>query len=102
MRSNNVTVYIGIDISKEKLDCVWDSPKGEHSKQFSNKPRGIDSLHHWGVSRAPGEETVFVVESTGPYHQLAVSILDGLAAPVIVGNPNHPKAYAEGIGQKQK
>jgi transposase len=98
----NVTVYIGIDVSKEKLDCSFESPKGEHRKQFSNKLRGIDSLHHWGVARAPGEETVFVLESTGPYHQLAASVFDGLDSPVVVGNPKHPRAHAEGTGQLQK
>ena len=58
--------YVGIDISKQKLDC-WLRPAGEHLS-CGNDPRGFDRLVRWLLAggRTP-EDTVLCLENTGLY-----------------------------------
>jgi transposase len=62
----NMTYHVGIDISKEKLDC-WLRPAAKHL-QVSNDPEGFDRLFEWlAVHQASQDNTIICAEDTGIY-----------------------------------
>jgi len=68
-------VYLGIDVSKAKLDCTLLEPISDKrkTKAVSNDKAGFESLSAWltkqGVSLG---EVHGVMEATGVYHEQAV------------------------------
>ena len=58
--------YVGIDISKKKLDC-WLRPAGAHL-QVSNDGKGFDRIIEWlGAQGCRPEDTIICTEDTGIY-----------------------------------
>ena len=98
---------IGIDVSKEKLDCLWlrELATGKaKSKVVPNKPGGYQVLLAWAEKTldCPVAEIWFVMEATGVYHEaLATALADG-GAPVAVVNPARIRDYARALGQRSK
>jgi transposase len=96
---------IGIDVSKDKLDCAW--PREEEklkTKVFSNTIAGWKELIDWSLKNTglEIEQLHFVMEATGIYHeQLATSLYDA-GAKVSVVNPAQVKFYAQGHGVRTK
>jgi transposase len=96
---------IGIDVSKEKLDCAW--PREEKklkTKVFSNTLTGWKELIEWSLKNTglEIEQLHFVMEATGIYHeQLATSLYDA-GAKVSVVNPAQVRLYAQGLGVRTK
>jgi transposase len=95
-------MYIGVDVSKLKLDARLIGPKGDHHKQVPNTPRGIDDLHRWTLSRTNGVVPIYVMESTGSYHMLPAAILHGLGGRVAVLNPRRARDFCKALGLLQK
>jgi len=66
--------FIGIDVSKAKLDCLWlrdNVSLKVKSRVFSNTPSGYQALLVW-MEKHTGEATGklhCVVEATGIYHE---------------------------------
>lgn len=88
-------IYVGIDISKDKLD-VW--VPGKHSV-FTNDEEGHDKLCRF-LNRF--EIKAVVMEATGGY-EIAVSIaLDEHGHPVAIVNPRQVRDYAKALGQLAK
>lgn len=94
--------YIGVDVSKDTLDVCWDSPNGELRVKVANDPEGIDKLHAWASALPIGTIPIWVMESTGSYHQLPAAILQGLGHRGCVCNPTRPRYAAKAEGQFQK
>ena len=96
---------IGIDVSKEKLDCAWPREEGKlKTKVFSNAIAGWQELIEWSLKNTglEIEQLHFVMEATGIYHeQLATSLYDA-GAKVSVVNPAQVKLYAQGLGVRTK
>ena len=96
---------IGIDVSKEKLDCAWPREEGKlKTKIFSNTITGWKELIEWSLKNTglEIEQLHFVMEATGIYHeQLATSLYDA-GAKVSVVNPAQVKFYAQGLGVRTK
>jgi transposase len=96
---------IGIDVSKEKLDCAWPRAEGKlKTKIFSNTITGWKELIEWSLKNTglEIEQLHFVMEATGIYHeQLATSLYDA-GAKVSVVNPAQVKCYAQGLGIRTK
>lgn len=96
---------IGIDVSKEKLDCAWPREEGKlKTKVFSNTIAGWQELIEWSLKNTglEIEQLHFVMEATGIYHeQLAASLYDA-GAKVSVVNPAQVKRYAQGVGVRTK
>jgi len=96
---------IGIDVSKDKLDCAW--PREEEklkTKVFSNTIAGWKELIDWSLKNTglEIEQLHFVMEATGIYHeQLATSLYDA-GAKISVVNPAQVKFYAQGHGVRTK
>ena len=98
---------IGIDVSKDKLDCLWlrELATGKaKSKVVPNKPSGYQALLTWAEKTVgcPVVEIWFVMEATGVYHEALAAALVAAGAPVAVVNPARIRNYAQALGQHTK
>lgn len=98
---------IGIDVSKEKLDCFWLKDPQRHtgkSKVFKNTPGEFPALVGWMVAQT-GETTAqlhFVMEATGIYHEALAHALHAEGTKVSVVNPAVVRDYAKSLGVRTK
>lgn len=89
-------IYIGIDVSKARLDTSLDDGK---AASFANDEAGIAALIERLKARSP---TLIVLEATGGYER---SVTAGLAAarlPVAVVNPRQVRDFAKATGRLAK
>lgn len=98
---------IGIDVSKDKLDCLWlrDLATGKaKSKVVPNQAGGHQALLTWAVKTlgCPVAELLFVMEATGVYHEALAQALVAAGARVAVVNPARIRDYAKALGQRSK
>lgn len=97
-REENVfELFIGIDVSKDRLDaCVL--PGGELSS-FANDPTGRGELVTWIQSLG---DCLVVLESTGGYERPALFALQDAHIAAALVNPRQVRNFAKGIGQLAK
>jgi len=97
----------GCDIDKPVgTYCVlYPTPKGFQAQvqQFANSPSGCKDALAWVLSHAqkhlpPDEKPLFIIESTGCYHQLPLKTFND-AAEVVVVNPHRIKAILRADGK---
>jgi transposase len=97
--------YLGIDVSKAKLDCLLlmaDSPKRK-SKSLPNTPEGIQTLLAWLTKQGVTIDQLHVVmEPTGVYHEAAALALSEAGIRVSLINPLHLRRYAQSLGVLSK
>jgi len=87
---------IGVDISKDKLDCYRLSD-GMYT-QFPNTKAGFQKLRRWIGPVLPAR---VIYEPTGAYHgAFEAALADHL--PLIKVNPRHARRFAESKGQLAK
>lgn len=97
--------YLGIDVSKGKLDCfLLDPQSGKgRSKSVSNSRDGLaqllKTLAGWGV---PGEQIHACLEPTASYHELAATALHDAGCKVTLVNPLKVRRYAQALGIQNK
>jgi len=91
------TTYIGIDVSKEKLDVAW---QGERKvKQYQNNAKGIAKM----IAGFQGNEIDrIVVEATAGFERQSVREMLQLGLPVALINPTRVRRYAQAQGQHAK
>lgn len=87
--------YVGIDVSKDKLD-VHVLPSGE-AFSVSRKIDGLEALV--GHLKPLG---ITAVALTGGYETVAAAALAGAGLPVIVVNPAQVRAFARALGKRAK
>jgi transposase len=98
---------IGIDVSKDKLDCFWlkDAERCTgKSKVFRNTTSDFPALVNWMVTQTgevPGQLHV-VMEATGVYHEALAYALHAAGLQVSVVNPAWVRDYAKGLGVRTK
>lgn len=98
-------IYLGIDISKAKLDCTLLDPATDKrkTKTVSNDPKGFEALSAWldkqGI--APGY-VHGVMEATGVYHEQAALWLTDAGIRVSVVNPAQVRDFARGLAMRTK
>lgn len=98
---------IGIDVSKQKLDCLWlkdlvaDKVK---SRVFDNTPSGHKAVLAWAQKQtgAALEAIHFIMEATGIYHEALAYVLYQAGAKVTVVNPAQVRSYAKSLGRRTK
>ena len=94
---------IGIDVSKEKLDCFWlkDAVRRTgKAKVFKNMPGEFPALVSWMIAQT-GETPAqlhFVMEATGIYHEALAHALHAAGTKVSVVNPALVRDYAKSLG----
>ena len=96
---------LGIDVSKEKLDCAWHSPQDKlKTKVVVNKLLGWQELLDWALKNTglAIEAHHFVMEATGIYHEQLATFLYEAGANVSVVNPAQVKFYAQSLGVRSK
>lgn len=97
MLENEKEIFIGIDVSKEKLDVAV-RPTGEFMS-FSNNNDGISCLVDFVKSFFP---TLIVLEATGGLETATVGMLADKGLPVVVINPRQVRDFAKATGKLAK
>ncbi len=91
------STFVGIDVSKEKLDvCVM---PGGRLHAFANDAAGHAKLV--ALSQSLGN-VLLVIESTGGYERPALFALQDAGLAVALVNPRQVRDFAKGIGQLAK
>ena len=90
-------VYVGIDVSKARLDAHV-RPNGENF-QAANDNKGWGDLTTWLAARTP---TLVVLEATGRLASGAAAAIAAAGFAVAVINPRHLRAFARAAGQLAK
>lgn len=99
--------FIGIDVSKKKLDVVVllePETLKKRQKTVPNTPEGFQTLITWcqkQTGAVPAERHA-VMEATGPYHEALAHALHDAGLVVSVINPKAVKDFAKGLGIKAK
>lgn len=100
-----VQFYLGIDVSKAKLDAALLLATGKFkSKVFANDLRGFKDLLQW-LQNHLGEAGFSVhicMEATGIYHEALACWLHDQGLVVSVINPLLAKRFAQSQGQRNK
>lgn len=97
--------YLGIDVSKAKLDCcLLEAASGKRKiKSVDNSRSGVVALISWCAKhQAPGAEVQVVMEPTGCYHEAAALALHEAGFTVSLINPLHLRRFAESLGALNK
>lgn len=99
--------FIGIDVSKQKLDCSLirsNLPNKPLHKTVPNTPEGVAVLLEWAQKKADCDIGEFhtILEATGPYHEIAAETLFKAGCKVSVVNPAYTKNFAKSLGLKTK
>lgn len=102
-----MSAFIGIDVSKHKLDCAWlrnpDTGKIK-SKVVSNDGAGHALLHRW-IEQHTGQPLSachVVLEATGVYHEALAYALHDAGAGVSVINPAQIRDFSKALGVRGK
>lgn len=92
------TANIGIDVAKDELVIFFD---GDHSTiSIANNQAAIAELaNDW--RKFPNLSRI-VVEASGGYETLVVSLLANLTLPVALVNPKRVRDFAKGLGRLAK
>lgn len=85
--------YVGIDVSKDKLDVAIGGEK--NCLEVGNSKRGITKLVKQMVALAP---KLIVVEATGGYEEAVVLALFEAGLPVALVSPQRVRQYAKAKG----
>jgi transposase len=92
-----VVRFIGVDVSKDKLDvCVM--PGGE-LHDFQNDAQGIEKLVALFKQLQPA---AVVLEATGGYERPVLFAMQDAGLPVTLVNPRQVRDFARGLGQLAK
>ncbi|ADZ92967.1 IS110 family transposase [Marinomonas mediterranea] len=100
-------IYIGIDVGKNKLDCLWLKDvlsEKIKTKVFKNNPEDFERIAQWltKVTTAQPEQLHVTLEATGVYHEGIATHLFQLGFQVSVVNPARSKEFAKALGVTHK
>jgi len=90
-------IFVGIDVSKERLD-VHVRPGGE-SFAVSRDGKGLEELVGRLRTLSP---TLVAVEATGGFETIVAAAVAGAALPLAVVNPAQIRHFAQAVGKRAK
>lgn len=95
--------YLGIDVSKAKLDCLLldVASNKRKSKIVPNSSEGFHILLAW-LDKQQARDAHAVMEPTGIYHEQAALALSDAGLKVSLVNPAQLRKFAQGVGVKSK
>lgn len=97
MSKNSYKFYIGIDVSKAKLDVAMGG--GKAPLLVLNDPDGLKRL----VKQLPTkEESLIILEASGGYEKYAADYLRGEGFKVAIVNPKRVRDFAKAAGKLAK
>lgn len=91
-------LYIGIDVSKDRLDVAATSP----SMAAFHVPRNHGGLEDLIERLKPLGAERIAIEATGGFETVVVAALTTAALPVVVVNPAQVRAFARALGKRAK
>jgi transposase len=91
------TVYVGIDVSKDRLD-VHVRPTGE-AFVVTRDGKGLEELVDRLRALTP---TLIAVEATGGFETIVAAAVAGATLPLAVVNPAQVRHFARAIGKRAK
>ena len=99
--------YVGIDVSKDKIDCLWlrdTETLKVKTKVLPNTASGFQSLRAWFEKNISAElsDIHVTMEATGVYHEALAYALYDMGVKVSVVNPAQVKNFAKGLGVRNK
>ena len=94
--------YVGIDVSKERLDVVLLREGQKDSQHFTNTTVGFGKLQQWMARRLATEQVQVCLEATGRYSEAVAEYLYGAGYRVSVVNPARIKGYAQSQMRRNK
>lgn len=98
--------YLGVDVSKDKLDCclLHDATETKRkTKVVANSPSGLTTLLCFVEKEGiPPDELHAIMEGTGVYHQMAAETLCDAGVTVSIANPAHVKDFGRGMAVRTK
>lgn len=103
LKKGTFMFYLGIDVSKAKLDCMLlDSSSGKKkSKVIANTPAGFKQLVEW-IAKQGAPDAHVIMEPTGVYHENCALALSDAGMKLSLVNPARIRDYAKAIGFKNK
>jgi transposase len=90
-------IYVGIDVSKDRLD-VHVRPSGE-AFAVARDGKGLEELVERLRTFSP---TLVAVEATGGYETIVAAALAGAGLPLVVVNPAQVRHFAQALGKRAK
>jgi transposase len=95
-------MFIGIDISKEKIDLSWLRDQLTNkikTKVFKNKHQDFLAIEKWllNTTKSAANELVITLEPTGVYHEALMYFLHEQGFNIILANPGKAKKYADAL-----
>jgi transposase len=95
--------YLGIDVSKAKLDCELRNTSTEKvkSKAIPNTSEGFKKLLEW-LKKNDAVSAHVILEPTGVYHEAAAFFFADAGFTISLVNPAQVRQFAQGIGKKNK
>jgi transposase len=98
--------YLGMDVSKDKLDCCLLRDAAEtkrKTKVVANSPSGLATFLSFVEKEGiPPDELHVIMEGTGVYHQLAAETLCDAGMTVSIANPAQVKDFGRGMAVRTK
>jgi transposase len=89
--------YAGIDVSKDRLDCIAEGVEGVRS--CSNSVKGFKKLVKWLEKHCI---THAILEATGGYERQVFCFLWASQIQVSLINPRQSRAFARSLGRRAK
>ncbi|MDN4056588.1 transposase [Massilia sp. YIM B02763] len=95
--------YLGVDVSKAKLDCMLLDSKTNKvkAKSIPNTSAGFTQLIEW-LAKNKAPDAYIVMEPTGVYHEPAALALTDAGLTLSLVNPAQLRQFAQGLGVKTK
>jgi transposase len=96
-------VFLGIDVSKGRLDCALLAAEGGKPlgrRSAPNDAEGIERIAAWAarISGAEAAGTHVIVEATAAYHELVAHRLVAAGMRVSIVNSAQVRSFAKGLG----
>ena len=98
LEKSNYQRYIGVDVSKAKLD-ISDSQQSIPSSVENDSAAIVETIV--GAISSP-DTTLVVCEGTGGYERKLVCAMHAAGVPVVVANPRQVRDFAKGSGIAEK
>ena len=95
------TAYLGIDVSKDKLDYALLKGERIYHKTFGNSEKGFNSLHKW-LKRYQVSRLHACMEASGSYWERLAEFLYQSGHRVSVVNPARTHAYSRSELKRSK
>jgi transposase len=91
------TIYVGIDVSKDRLD-VHVRPSRE-AFAVSRDGKGLEELIERLQALSP---RLIAIEATGGFETIAAAAIAGAALPLAIVNPAQIRHFAQAVGKRAK